>query len=300
MIDLLKFVAKHPLTSDDRIRSIARVLKWQIGSRLVPGAVVFEWVNGSKFLVRSGEAGLTGNIYAGLHEFTEMGYLLHVLRDEDFFVDVGANVGSYTILACAAVGARGLAIEPVPNTYARLVENVRINHLEDRVTCLNVGVGKEPGYVSFTSGMDTSNHVVASSEESNDAIRVEIRTLDDALRTQSATVMKMDIEGYETPALEGAQETLRNPALHSVIMELNGSGTRYGYDETRLIEMMIDHGFRSHSYDPLKRSLTELSGRNGLSGRNPVSDNMLFVRNPGFVAQRLASAHQVKIFGKAF
>jgi len=48
-------------------------------------------VNGSKFLVKTGETGLTGNIYTGLHEFPDMGFLLHFLRAEDLFVDIGAN-----------------------------------------------------------------------------------------------------------------------------------------------------------------------------------------------------------------
>ena len=66
-----------------------------------------------------------------------MGFLLHVLRSEDLFVDVGANVGSYTILACSVVGARGISFEPVPSTYKRLVENMRLNHLDEigRASC---------------------------------------------------------------------------------------------------------------------------------------------------------------------
>lgn len=290
----LKFMASHPLTRDHQFQGFARFVRWQIGSRLAPGAIVYEWINGSKFLVRPGETGLTGNIYAGLHEFAEMGYLLHVLRSDDLFVDVGSNVGSYTILACAAVGARGVAIEPVPNTYLKLVENMRINHLEDRVICLNVGVGKESGWVSFTGDLDTANHVVTPSEYMGNVIQVEVRTLDDALKNQSAAVLKMDVEGYETPALEGAEETLRNPALHSIIMELNGAGDRYGYDESRILEMMFDCGFRTYAYDPLARRLTNLIGR------NLASDNTLFVRNQEFVMDRLASSHQVNILGKAF
>jgi hypothetical protein len=57
---------------------------------------------------------LTGNLYAGLHEFSEMGFLLHLLRQNDLFVDVGANLGSYTVLASAVCQARNIAFEPVP------------------------------------------------------------------------------------------------------------------------------------------------------------------------------------------
>jgi FkbM family methyltransferase len=294
ILGLLKFIANHPLTKDSRYRSLARVVKWQIASRLAPGAIVYEWINGAKFLVKAGETGLTGNIYTGLHEFPEMGYLLHVLRDDDLFVDVGSNVGSYTILASAAVGARGIAIEPVPYTHLKLVENMRINHLEHRVVCLNIAVGKEAGLVSFTGDLDTANHVVASSEHPAKSIQVEVRTLDDVLLEEIPAVMKIDVEGYETPAIEGAQAILRNNKLHSVIMELNGGGNRYGYDESRIVQMMFDHGFRTYAYDPLERRLTNLSGR------NQASDNTLFIRNAGLVKERLANSRNISIFGKEF
>lgn len=91
LLNTIKFIANHPLNRQQKISSIARFIKWQIGSRLVPGAVVFDWINGSKFLVKTGETGLTGNIYTGLHEFSDMGFLLHFLRNEDLFVDVGAK-----------------------------------------------------------------------------------------------------------------------------------------------------------------------------------------------------------------
>lgn len=103
----IKYITSHPLTRKKKWNALSRFAKWQISSRLAPGAIVFEWVNGAKFLVKAGETGLTGNIYTGLHEFTDMAFVLHYLREDDFFVDVGANAGSYSILAGAAVGCRG-------------------------------------------------------------------------------------------------------------------------------------------------------------------------------------------------
>lgn len=294
LIDLMRFVTSHPLNRDHKLRSIVRLAKWQIASRLVPGAVVYDWVNGSKFLVRRGETGLTGNIYGGLHEFSDMGFLLHFLRKDDLFIDVGANVGSYTILACAAVGSRGIAFEPVPSTYARLVENLRLNHLEERVRTINKGVGARPGSISFTSDGDTTNHVLVRGERRNGAVTVEVTSLDAALREDTPAMIKIDVEGYETPVLEGAQETLRKSTLQAVIIELNGSGHRYGFDEEKILHMMLDHGFQACSYDPLVRDLLNLKCKN-LS-----SANTLFVRNTMLVAERLRSSPKVSVLDLQF
>jgi hypothetical protein len=61
--------------------------------------VVVPFVGDTRLLVARGMRGATGNVYVGLHEFEEMAFALHALRPSSRFIDVGANVGSYTVLA---------------------------------------------------------------------------------------------------------------------------------------------------------------------------------------------------------
>lgn len=293
-LDVLKRVTSHPVNRDEKFKAIMRFARWQIASRLVEGDIVHDWVNGSRFLVRAGETGLTGNIYAGLHEFSEMGFLLHVLRRQDLFVDVGANVGSYSILAGKVVGARGYAFEPVPATYSRLIENIRLNHLESTVRCLNVAAGRERGVVQFTSDLDTENHAVADGETHGQTIDTEVTTLDEVLYDEGPTMIKIDVEGYETPALEGARELLRKESLHTVIMELNGIGNRYNFEESQILATMLLHGFESYTYDPLTRALSNLGGKALRVG------NTIFIRDKSAVLARIAGAPPVVVFGKKF
>lgn len=294
IINTLEFITKHPMNRKRQIRSFIRFLNWQIGSRLLPGAIVYDWINDSKFLVKPGETGLTGNIYTGLHEFPDMGFLLHFLRKEDLFVDVGANVGSYTILASSAIGARGIAFEPITSTYRRLVENMRINHLDEKVKCINKGVGAQKEIVTFTSNLDTVNHAIAFGEQSINSVSVEVTTLDAALNEESPSLIKIDVEGYETPVLDGAQQILQNQTLNAVIMELNGSGCRYGYDESNILKLMLENNFKTYSYNPINRTLTSLNGKNLDSG------NTLFIRNTSFVEERLRTAPKVTVHGQTF
>ena len=294
LLNTIKFITNHPLNRGRKLSSIVRFAKWQIGSRLVQGAIVCDWVNGSKFLARIGETGVTGNIYSGLHEFPDMGFLLHFLRAEDLFIDIGANVGSYTILACSAVGTRGVAFEPVPSTYKRLVENMRLNHLEEKVKCINEGVGAMQGTIEFTSDGDTTNHALALGEQYDKKVTVEVTSLDTALHGDEPSLIKIDVEGFETPVLDGAQETLKSRTLNAVIMELNGSGARYGFDESKIIDLMFSYGFRTYSYDPFSRTLINLEGKNLSSG------NTLFIRDKSFVDDRLRAASKVTVYGWQF
>ena len=105
LISIARFIIDHPLSQGRILANLGRFACWQIGARLARGPVATRFVNSAQLLASPGMTGATGNVYVGLHEFTDMSFVLHFLRPNDLFVDVGANIGSYTILATAAVGA---------------------------------------------------------------------------------------------------------------------------------------------------------------------------------------------------
>jgi len=242
--------------------------------------VEYEWVGG-KLHVRNGMTGATGNIYCGLHEFTEMGFLLHFLRPGDVFVDVGANIGSYTVLASAVCGAEVIAFEPDPDTMRDLRANVEINGMESRVELVEAALGSRDGSIEFTVGQDTVNHV-ATSADSNTR-RVTMRRLDDVLEERKPRLLKMDVEGYEGEVIAGAEQTLRDTSLAAVITENSGPRVR-GPLEAR--------GFREHRYDPFTRSVTALDGSVGT-----VRGNTLFIRQASGVRERLSAAPKRMVAG---
>lgn len=287
----LKFISDHPLNRGRRIRAFSRFVWWQLRSRLSRRPVVYRWVNGSKLLVRSGETGVTGNIYGGLHEFEDMAYLLHVTTPEDLFVDVGANVGVYTVLACAVKGAAGICCEPVPETYGRLLENLRLNELSGRVEALNIGLADKEGELLFTAGENTTNHVVSENEHPPASVRVKVASLDGVLRGRVPSLLKIDVEGFETAVLAGASATLSGATLHSVIMELNGSGARYGFSEDAILETMERFGFLPFRYEPFTRTLVDSRGQKSKSG------NTLFVKNVEAAQARIRLSPKVAVSG---
>lgn len=289
LLNTLQFILDHPLNEGRRFDSLRRFAAWQIGSRLVPGPVVVDFAGGTHLLVAPGQTGATGNVYAGLHEFAEMAFVLHLLRPDDLFVDVGANIGSYTILAGGAAGARCVSFEPAETSFASLRANVRLNDIADRVETVRSAVGATVGEVTFTVGHDTVNHVTANGETS-DAVTVPITTLDSALGGRIPTLMKIDVEGFEARVLEGAHSTLVNPSLIAVIMETNGSGSRYDSDDRDLHQAMINNGFVACGYDPFLRRL-EIAGDRNDSG------NTIYVRNIDVAKERVATARKFSVVG---
>ncbi len=285
-VKFFQFILGHPLNRANKWTALKRYFRWQIGSRLVPGDVLVPFVDKTFLRIRPGMTGATGNIYAGMHEFEDMAFVLHLLREHDLFIDVGANIGSYTILAGGAVGARCVSVEPIKSTFDLLEENINLNRLSGNVQALNMGIGKEKGVLRFTAGLDTVNHVVADSEQVESIVEVPIVTLNDLLEKQEPLLIKIDVEGFETNVIAGADKVFSNSSLLAVIMELNGSGERYGFDEALLHEKMLSFGFKSYTYAPFERQLVSLNGNKSNSG------NTLYVRNVDEVVRRLDSSKQ--------
>jgi len=284
ILNTLGFIANHPLNVDHKLASLLRFARWQIGSRVVDRPVAVTYVDGTRLLVSAGMTGATQNIYCGLHEFEDMAFVLHFLRASDNFVDVGANIGSYTVLAGGAVGASCISVEPIPGTFQHLLDNISLNRMAERVDALNIGLGKENSILRFTSGHDTVNHVLAESEVTSEAIEVPIQTLDDILVDFEPELIKIDVEGFETNVIAGAHKVLQRQSLLGVIMELNGSGDRYGFDENSLHQTMLGYGFMTFTYDPFTRNLISLNVKRSQSG------NTLYIRNLDVVESRLKSA----------
>lgn len=278
--DIARFLATHPLSRAAPLSAWARFLSWQLRSRL-SAEIVAPWIEGQKLVVSRGATGATGNLYVGLHEFEEMGFLLHVLRPGDVFLDIGANVGSYTVLASGVCGARTIAFEPDPASAARLARNVAVNALEPRVDIRRVALGESCGEAAFTLGRDTMNRLA----DTNDARtqRVALATLDSQLGAVAPALMKIDVEGFETQLLRGAAQTLQRESLKAIIIETVSAES---------LALLSAAGFTQARYDPAQRALTRGAGA-------PGALNALFIRDWDDVAARVADSRVISIFDRS-
>lgn len=286
---ILKNVTRHPLNENQKAVAVKRFLWWQIRSRLNSSPLIYPFIGDTKLIVKKGMTGATGNIYNGLHEFHDMAFLLHYLHEDDLFVDVGANMGVYTILASGHKKSRTISVEPIPSTFNHFLNNINVNHLSDKVDALNIGLGGADGKLFFTKDFDTVNHVVAESDGGANTIEVEVKTLDHVLNGKSPSLLKIDVEGFETEVLKGAAQTLKNNRLEAIIIELNGSGTRYGYDEMCIHELLLSEQFQPYTYDPFSRTLTAV----GTFGKH----NTIYIRNIESVKERIKNAPSFEVFG---
>lgn len=200
------FVWNHPANRNRQVRALARLICWQIWERLVgmPWTVeVGRAESGLRMRVYPHSTGATGALYCRLPDYEEMSFVLDYLHGGDTFVDVGANVGSYTLLAASVPGTQVVAFEPASIAAGRLRENVALNALGGRVRVAQMAVGAQAGAARLTVGLDCINKLVEPSH-CGEAEAVVVTTLDEALASQDAvSVVKIDVEGAEEQVLIG-------------------------------------------------------------------------------------------------
>lgn len=290
---ILSSIWHHPFNKGQRLKAILRFFKWQLLASLTGWDVIYPVTANTVMVARKGMTGMTGSIYCGLVEFEDMMFLLHALREKDLFADVGANVGIYSILASGEVGAHSVSIEPVKRTFDILRSNVSLNDIGSRVRLCNMGVGDRQEELTFTSDEDPGNHVVSETEldSSSPKERVRIDTLDNIFQDATPLIMKMDVEGFETKAIAGARRILADDGLKGIIIELNGSGARYGFDDARIHDTLLQHGFKCHAYEPYSRTFHPMD----IYGKH----NTIYLRDLGFFEARVRSARRITILDKS-
>jgi FkbM family methyltransferase len=277
-INTFRFLSNHPLTRHQKLSTILRFLRWQVQSRINRELVV-PWIEETVLAVRRGMTGATGNIYVGLHEFSDMAFVLHFIRADDLFVDIGANIGSYTLLASAVNGARSVAFEPDPGAVCALNRNLEMNGIAQRVAVHATAVGASSCHAHFSVGLGSRNCV--ATEGKTPTRIVEMTTLDRVLDEQFPVLLKLDVEGYECEVLKGAKKALAKSSLKAVLTEDCSAPVEAAFQE---------HGFESYSYDVFSRTLVPFRNKS-------FQSNVIFVRDIEFVQQRLWTARKFIILG---
>ena len=214
---------KHPLWRKRSLTPFIRFAKLQLIFFLGAKRVHMHWINDLILPLEKGDTGLTSAYYVGLHEFEDIAFTIHLLRESDIFVDVGANLGSYSLLASGVTKANSIAFEPVPSTYNRLKENIEINCLSQKIITNCIALTKPTNVLDkkqFTFSSDkTCQNSFVDDDYKGSTTKVDVTTLDIACKNINPVLIKIDVEGFEEDLLEGASETLQKQSLLAVIIE---------------------------------------------------------------------------------
>ena len=243
-------IARNPYI--DRFAAVGRHLDWQ--RRKLLRAFPHELELSESVLVAThGRCGVSALVNAhGLYDYNNMTLLKRVLAQGGVFVDVGANVGAYSLVASEQPRARALAYEPHPATFALLQENLRRNGRKNVIASC-AAVGDEEGVVSISDTPGSSTTHIASAEEGA-VIQVPVVRLDLELERREliADAIKIDVEGFEYQVLRGMGDALSRATL--VFVEVNGLSDSRGGGREPIFGLLRDAGLDGpYYYDALAR-----------------------------------------------
>jgi FkbM family methyltransferase len=192
----------------------------------------------------------------GVFEPKETRFVINFLQPEMCFFDIGANLGQYTLLGAQCVGPKGEvhSFEPNKRIFAELSFNVQLNGFNDRCN-LNraavadkAGLAKIPVYKAgaevYTSlgSFRVDKYLTGNFEE------VPTITLDDYLlqhNIDQIDLIKMDIEGAELLALQGAQKLLSKWDAPVILLEIGeSSSVGFGYHGKDIWDFLMAMGYK--------------------------------------------------------
>ena len=284
------FLVSHPLWREGaRYKPFLRFLRLQALFAFGEREVCMPWFHGLMLPVRKGDSGLSGNYYVGLHEFRDMAFVSHFLAPGDLFVDIGANLGSYSLIASGVCGASSISFEPVPSTFERLKHLVRVNSLDRLIEprCCALSSGAEDGAFEslwFSTDRDTRNSFVGS-DYAGDKQRVHVSSLDQQLSGRSPVLLKIDVEGFELAVLAGGRAVLARESVLAVVIE----------GQTDLVDQcLVDLGFVEVDYLPFDREVVRAP--------HLSTPNKIWVKRDCLheVSRRLSKAPMRAVYGRKF
>ncbi len=237
-----KFVWTHPSNQGKRARAVARAVRFQARGRVLHRRTLARLGDRSLLWAGLHRPGASKVVYANPPDHPEMLAWRRALRSGDLFLDVGANVGSYTIWA-GELGANVIALEPAPDTYALLLENIELNGY--RAEAIQAAAGATCGTARFTRGLDCVNRLDAEG-----SAQTRMLTIDSLLGNRTAAGMKVDVEGFEIEVLRCCHRALSEHRIRLIQLEWNlGSIAAVGTDRRPVAQLLARYGYRLYRPD---------------------------------------------------
>jgi len=228
---------------------IVQKINNQINSKLKPD---FVEIDGNKMYLDEKDS-LFLSVY-GFHEKTETEIVKNEIKEGDVVLDIGANIGYYTLLFAKLVGKTGkvYAFEAESSNFEILKKNVHENDYKN-VVLEQKAVSDKPGIVKFYIGKDsnTENQLFKPNVK-HEEIEVKSISIDGYFKELNPKIdfVKMDIQGAEPLVIEGMTKTIEENKDIKIMLEWWPDAIRkYGIDPEKHLTKLVNLGFKIFEID---------------------------------------------------
>ena len=170
----------------------------------------------------------------------------------DVVIDVGSNIGDYTLIASKKVGDSGkvLSFEPLSETFLTLNRNLQLNEITNCMFFQNA-VGEKPGLANlYKNNLSGTMGHLDSSLNGKDLIKrdeIEVVTIDDVLTSEhidTVNMIKIDVEGFEHEVLLGCLQSFKENKIKKILCEVHFKYLESkGKSEEAIYDLLREHNF---------------------------------------------------------
>lgn len=194
------------------------------------------------------------------YEPLETEFVKKEIKKNNVVLDIGANIGYYTLLFARLVGEKGkvFAFEPDPDNFNLLKKNVEINNYKNVVLVQKAVLNNKGKIKLYLSGTNKGDHRVYDSHDDRQFIEIESIRLDDYFKNYNRKIdfIKIDIEGAEWEALQGMFNLLKKNQNLKILTEFWPIGfKRSGIEPREYLKLLIGHGFELYHINKQKKRI---------------------------------------------
>jgi FkbM family methyltransferase len=239
----------------------------------------FTTIQGSKMFLDPGDSlDLSIN---GVYGELDTKIIRDNIKEGDIVIDVGANIGYYTLIFAQLVGASGkvFAFEPEPKNFEILKKNIEVNNYQNIIAEQKI-VSDESGMVKlFIAEQGIVGHRIQQKTDSQKFIEVESIILDNYLKnlnlSEKINFIKIDVEGAEVKVLEGSKIMIEKSDQLKIFTEFNREDIKkYDYNPEYLLSFLIKNKFNFFLPDYKTNTIIKTDKNTLLSSEELLKENL--------------------------
>lgn len=251
-------------------------------------------LNDSLFIYHYQDSVLSRLVYNSFEE-AEISFIRNYLKTSDVFIDIGANIGLFSLHAAQIVGKSGKvhAFEPTPVTFSRLEQNINLNNFNDIIKSNNIGISDEKDNLKLNISLDGhdawNTFANASDVPFEKQLIIPVDTLDSYLnrsniKPESIALIKIDVEGWEVAVINGAIETLNGQNSPVLLIEFSENNLFAANTcSFMLYDIVTSLGYRWYTYDSINNCLIPEQKR-----QHYYYNNLIAIKNLELAQTRLS------------
>lgn len=232
--------------------------------------------NGIKYYLNLKDHVMRQIFLRDIYEKNTIRHLVKLVKPGMTFIDVGANVGAYTLnIGRLLTEGKVFSFEPNPRAIKYLKKNIELNGLKN-TQVLELGLSdREETAVLNTPSLTTAS--INKHTTSQETETIKLTTLDKFCKENSLDnidLIKIDTEGHEMKCLKGASEIIEKNKKLILVVEIDDNCTTAGYTKEELFNYITNMGFKGFSpkgYPFDKKEIKSLS--------KEFADNIIFIKN---------------------